>query len=94
MLQPMKQRMHFLVPRRQWFFFHDESTLQSNEDKPILWAEKGTSVMNPKSAGSGIMVSDFIDEHNRFLQLMDEEYARAKEKDPTVRKYACQLLEY
>ena len=74
--------------------FHDESTFQSNEDQPTLWAEKGTTVMRPKSKGSGIMVSDFIDEHNGFLQLTDKEYACVKEQDPTIRKCACQLLEY
>jgi len=41
--------------------FYDESTFQANEDQPTLWAEKGTSVMGPKSK---IMVSDFIDEKN------------------------------
>ena len=73
--------------------FH-ESTFQSNEDQPTLWAEKGTTVMRPKSKGSGIMVSDFIDEHNGFLQLTDEEYACVKEQDPTIRKCAHQLIEY
>ena len=34
------------------------------------------------------MVSDFIDEHNGYLQLTDEEYASAKEKDPTIRKHS------
>ena len=29
--------------------FHDESTFQANDDKPTLWAEKGTNVMRPKS---------------------------------------------
>lgn len=50
--------------------------------------------MRPKSKGSGIMVSDFIDERNGCLQLTEEEYERAKEKDPTIRKHARQLLEY
>ena len=36
--------------------FHDESIFQLNEDQPTPWAEKGTSVMQPKSKGSGIMV--------------------------------------
>ena len=34
--------------------------------------------MKPKSRGAGIMVSDFIDEHNGFLAFSDEEYERAK----------------
>ena len=33
--------------------------------------------MRPKSKGAGIMVSDFIDEHNGYLQLMNEEYTHA-----------------
>ena len=33
--------------------FHNETT---NDDQPTLWAEKGTSVMPPKSKGSGIMI--------------------------------------
>lgn len=40
------------------------------------------------------MVSDFIDEHKGYLQLTDKEYELAKEKDPTIRKHAHQLLEY
>ena len=46
---------------------HDELTFQSNEYQPMLWAEKGTNVMRLKSKGSGIMVSDFIDERNGYL---------------------------
>lgn len=74
--------------------FHDESTFQANDDQPTLWAEKGTSVMRPKSKGSGIMVSDFIDEKNGYLALTQEEYDRAKIEDPKAKMYARQLLEY
>ena len=49
--------------------FHDETTFQANEDQPTLWTAKGTSVMRPKSNGSGIMVSDFIDEKNGYSKL-------------------------
>jgi len=42
--------------------FHDESTFQGNDDQPTFWGTKGTAVMRPKSKGSGIMLSDFIDE--------------------------------
>ena len=71
--------------------FHDESTFQANEDQPTLWAQKGTSVMRPKSKGSGIMVSDLIDERN---DLSDEEYEHVKQKDPLIKKYTHPLLEY
>ena len=76
--------------------FHDETTFQANEDQPTPWAEKSTctSVMRPKSKGSGIMMSDFIDEKCGYLSLTQEEYEEAKKNDPTIRKYACQQLEY
>ena len=74
--------------------FHDETTFQANEDQPTLWAEKGTSVMRPKSKGSGIMMSNFIDEKCGYLSLTQEEYEEAKKNDPTIRKYARQQLEY
>ena len=51
-------------------------------------------MLKPKSKGSGIMVSDFVDEHNGFLALSDEEYDAAKMKHPNIRKYGCEFLEY
>ena len=54
-------------------FFHDESTFMSNEDQPTQWGMKGEKMLKPKSRGAGIMVSDFIDEHNGFLALSEEE---------------------
>ena len=74
--------------------FHDESTFQANEDQPTLWAEKGTSVMRPKSRGSGIMVSDFIEEKNGYLALTQEEHDQEKVTNPSVRMYAREFLEY
>ena len=50
--------------------------------------------MRPKLKGSGIMVSDFIYERNGYLELTQEEYEQAKQKDPSIRKHARQLLEY
>ena len=38
----------------------------------------------PKSKGSGIMVSDFIDERIGFLALTDEEYEEANKHDITM----------
>lgn len=40
------------------------------------------------------MVSDFIDEHNGFLSLTDEEYERAKQVNPSAKKYTHRFLEY
>lgn len=75
-------------------FFHDESTFMSNEDQTTQWGMKGEKMMKPKSKGAGIMVSDFVDEHNGFLALSDSEYETAKATNPHVRKYACEFLEY
>ena len=41
--------------------FHDNSTFHVNDDNPTHCAGKGTSVMRPKSKGSGTIVSDFIE---------------------------------
>ena len=50
--------------------------------------------MHPKSKGSGIMVSDFIEEEGGYLHLTDEEFEHAKQNDPAISKHARQLLEY
>ena len=74
--------------------FHDESTFQANDDDPWLWGVKGESVIRPKSRGAGIMVSDFIDEHNGYLRLTEEEYSEAVENHPQLRRQAREFLEY
>ena len=76
------------------FIFHDESTFQVNENQPTFWAEKGISVMRPKSRGSRLMVSDFIEEKNGYLALTQEEYDKEKVTNPSIRMYARELLEY
>ncbi len=40
------------------------------------------------------MVSDFIDEHNGFLALSDDEYQTAKDSNPRICPYAREFLEY
>lgn len=74
--------------------FHDETTFQANDDQTVFWGTKDTKVMRPKSKGSGIMVSDYIDEFNGYLALTMDEYQEAKKKDPTARMQARTLLEY
>ena len=48
------------------------------KQRKTIWAEKGTSVMRPKSRGRGIMVSNFISENHGYFQLTQEEYDEAK----------------
>ena len=54
-------------------FFHDESTFQANDDQTTMWGKKGEHMLPAKSKGSGIMVSDFVDERCGYLALTDEE---------------------
>ena len=79
---------------RTVIFFHDESTFQSNDDQGTFWGTKGTVIMKPKGKGSGIMVSDFIDEKGGYLSMTEEEYDRVKQTDPNIWIQARCYLEY
>ena len=74
--------------------FHDESIFHSNDDQGWMWGEKGKTVLKPKGQGRGIMVSDFIDEHNGFLALTDVEYEQGKQTYPDLQQQARKLLKY
>lgn len=54
-----------------------------------MWAEEFTPVIQPKTKGSGIMVSDFIDDG-----FLDREFAVAKRADPNFVQIARTLPEY
>ena len=73
--------------------FH-ETTFQVNENQATMWAPKGTKVIQPKSKGSGIMISDFTCEQSGYLSSTDDEYKRTKLSDPTIKKHARQWLKY
>ena len=74
--------------------YHDESTFHSNDGQGWLWAEAGKQPIRPKGQGRGIMVSDFIDEHNGFLALTDEEYEATHAQHSGLWKNARFLLKY
>ena len=74
--------------------YHDESIFNTNEGQSWMWATEDTPVIQPKTKGSGIMVSDFIEPHNGFLRLTDAELAVAKAADPDMVQMARVLLEY
>ena len=74
--------------------FHDESTFQANDEESWMWGEHGQCVLKPKSRGSGIMVSDFIDEHNGYLRLTNEEFAQAVDRVDGLQQEARAFLEY
>ena len=62
--------------------FHDESIFNTNEGQTWMWAAEGQPIIQSKTRGSGIMVSDFIDEHSGYLKLSDDEHSLAKASDP------------
>ena len=45
--------------------------------------KEGEFVIRPKSRGSCIRVSGFVDESNGYLRLTDKECERVRAKDPT-----------
>ena len=48
---------------------HDESTFYANCDQSYYWGDSQTSVLKQKSLGNSIMVSDFIDECDGYLEF-------------------------
>ncbi len=45
-----------------------------------MWGTEDKPAILPKTKGSGIMVSDFIYEHNGFLRLSSEELEGARKQ--------------
>ncbi len=73
---------------------HYESTFQANDDENWMWGVRGEHVIKPKSRGGGIMVSDFVDAHNRYLRLTNEGFSAAAESHRPRRKQPREFLEY
>ena len=48
--------------------YHDESIFNTNEGQTWMWGEEERPAILPKTKGSGIMVSDFVEEHNGFFK--------------------------
>jgi len=69
--------------------FHDESTFQANENQSTFWGTKGTTLIKPKSKGSGLWSLK-----NGYLCLTQDEYRRAHEQDPTIQIKVRTLFEY
>ena len=74
---------------------HDESTFNANDDQTFGWADETMTVLKPKSKGSGMMVSDFIEEHGGFLELTNDEFEAAKASGVNVASpKARKIIEY
>jgi len=59
-----------------------------------MWAEEGKAPIQPKSLGKGIMVSDFVTEHDGLLKLSDSELEIAQHDDITINQEARTILNY
>ena len=53
--------------------YHDESAFSANDDQPKGWGNAETTPIRPKGRGTGIMVSDFIEEYGGYLRLTPSE---------------------
>ena len=68
--------------------YHDESIYNSNEGQTWMWGEEERPALLPKTKGSGVMVSDFVDKHDGYLRLTDKQFALAKVGNPTIAQTA------
>lgn len=59
-----------------------------------MWGEEERPAILPNTKGSGIMVSDFVEEHGGYLWLSPEEFELAKQDYPSITPAARRLLEY
>ena len=74
--------------------YHDESIFNTNEGQTWMWGEEERPAILPKTKGSGIMVSDFVEEYGGYLRLADAEIQQAKVHYPNINPESRQLLEY
>ena len=72
--------------------YHDETTFHANDELRAGWHEKGKWPLKPKDQGRGIMVTDFIDEYNGYLRLLEDEIQRREETDPTIPLLAHEMI--
>ena len=75
-------------------FYHDESIFNANEAQTWMWGSADKPAILPKTKGSEIMVSDFIDEHSGYLKLSPEELEDARDSDDNFPEEARALFEY
>ena len=55
-----------------------------------MWAAEDQCVIKQKSQGAGLMVSDFVDEHDGYLRLTEEQAKRF----PQIPKEARVIFKY
>ena len=74
--------------------YHDESIYNTNGGQKWMWEEEEHPALLPKTKGSGIMISDFVGEHDGFLRLTDEQFTHARRVNPEICQCARIQFEY
>ena len=74
--------------------YHDESIFCTNEAQTWKWGSEDKPAILPKTMGSGIMVSDFVEEHGGFLRMSPEELTLARASNPDFPDEAREMLGY
>ena len=74
--------------------YHDESIYNSNEGQTWVWGQEKRPVLLPKTKGSGMMVSDFIDEYDGYLRLTDAQFSLARTDNSAISQSARVTFEY
>ena len=73
---------------------HDETIFNANDGERFFWGMERDTVISKKSMGSGIMVSDFVNQQIGYLGLTNEQWVKAKKKYPLIPKIARFTMEY
>ena len=76
------------------FWFHDESTFNSNDDQTTMWKDDTMQIIKPKGRGAGLMVLDFIEERDGYCALSDAVFQAVHNVDPSIEQSARVIFEY
>ena len=82
------------VPPPLVLIFLDECIFSTNEGQLWAWATGEDAVIQPKTKGAGIMISDYVDQHTGFLRLTSAEAELARSEDPSFPTTARATLDY
>ena len=74
--------------------YHNESIFNTNKGHKWAWGTGEEPIIQSKTKGAGIMVSDFVNQYSGFLRLTESEAALTKAKDASFPTTARVLLEY
>lgn len=68
-LQVMKWHQFPLMMLNTERNYHDECIFNTNEGQLWAWAAEDDDVIQPKTKGAGIMISDYVDQHSFLTKV-------------------------